>query len=221
VAYIRASTEDQQLGPEAQRSAIEAWAGRTGVTVASWHIDQGISGGAPVEKRPALMAAIAALRECKAGILVAAKRDRLAREVEQSRRLEYMITRERAIIRTADGSSDHAGPAGKLMNTVQDSFAEYERIVIGVRTKEALAVKKSKGERVGEVSYGFQLAADGKHVETNPLEQAVIEQIIELKAEGRSEYGVARELMKAGVKSRAGTPLSRTQVRRILEKRYG
>ena len=46
MAYIRVSTEDQALGPEAQRAAIENWAARQGVQVLSWHIDQGV-GGAP------------------------------------------------------------------------------------------------------------------------------------------------------------------------------
>ena len=45
VAYLRVSTEDQALGPEAQRAAIEAWAARQGVQVLSWHLDQGVGGG--------------------------------------------------------------------------------------------------------------------------------------------------------------------------------
>jgi len=43
VAYLRVSTEDQALGPEAQRASIEAWAARQGIEVATWHTDQGIS----------------------------------------------------------------------------------------------------------------------------------------------------------------------------------
>ncbi len=31
VAYIRVSKDDQKLGPEAQRAAVEAWAAREGV----------------------------------------------------------------------------------------------------------------------------------------------------------------------------------------------
>ena len=35
VAYIRVSTDEQCLGPEAQRASIEAWAGRVGVNLMS------------------------------------------------------------------------------------------------------------------------------------------------------------------------------------------
>jgi hypothetical protein len=65
IASIRVSTEDQRLGPEARRAAIEAWAAREGVHVAAWHVDQGVSGAAPIEERPGLLGAISALRACE------------------------------------------------------------------------------------------------------------------------------------------------------------
>src|SRR5580692_8132311 len=81
VAYIRVSKDEQKLGPEAQRASIEAWAAREGVSVASWQVDQGVCSVTPIEGRPALLAALGALREYGAGVLVVAKRDRIARDV--------------------------------------------------------------------------------------------------------------------------------------------
>jgi len=81
VAYFRASTDDQHLSPDAQRAAVVAWAAREGVTVVSWHVDQGVSGAADLADRPALAAALGALCAHGAGLLVVAKRDRLARDV--------------------------------------------------------------------------------------------------------------------------------------------
>src|SRR4051812_45825885 len=81
VAYLRASTEGQRLSANAQRAALKAWAAREGVTVASWHLDQGVSGGSDIEDRPALVQALSALRAVRAGVLVVAKRDRIARDV--------------------------------------------------------------------------------------------------------------------------------------------
>jgi DNA invertase Pin-like site-specific DNA recombinase len=63
VAYIRVSTDEQRLGPEAQRAAVEAWAAREGVQVAAWCVDQGVSGASAIEARPALCTALTALRE--------------------------------------------------------------------------------------------------------------------------------------------------------------
>jgi hypothetical protein len=81
VAYLRASQDEQRLSPEAQRAGIEAWAEREGLCVAAWCVDQGVRSVSPVSQRPALSAALAALRRHGAGILVVAKRDRIARDV--------------------------------------------------------------------------------------------------------------------------------------------
>lgn len=81
VAYLRVSTTDQHLGPEAQRKSIETWAAANGVQVVAWHADPGVSGGSDLDDRPGLVAALAELRLVGAGVLVVAKRDRLARDV--------------------------------------------------------------------------------------------------------------------------------------------
>jgi len=81
VAYLRVSTDEQTLGMEAQRAAITAWAQRQGVIVVRWCEDLGVSGGAELEKRPGLLEALGAVRERRAGLLVAHKADRIARDV--------------------------------------------------------------------------------------------------------------------------------------------
>ena len=52
VAYLRVSTSEQHLGPEAQRAAIEAWAARENITVVAWHTDHGVSGRSDIDDRP-------------------------------------------------------------------------------------------------------------------------------------------------------------------------
>src|SRR5689334_12352699 len=88
VAYVRVSTDEQRLGPEAQRAAIDAWAAREGVAVVAWHVDAGVSGGSDLADRPSLIAALGALRAHRAGVLVIAKRDRLARDVAVAATIE-------------------------------------------------------------------------------------------------------------------------------------
>jgi len=77
VGYLRVSTEEQTLGPEAQRAALEGWCTTNGAELVAVHVDQGISGGADLEKRTGLLAALAALKAHGAGVLLVAKRDRL------------------------------------------------------------------------------------------------------------------------------------------------
>lgn len=217
VAYLRVSTEEQALGPEAQRAAIERWALANGVTISAWHVDQGVSGGAPLDKRPGMLAAVDALETLGAGALVVAKRDRLARDVVLAAMLESLAKRHGARIVSAagEGGDDADDPSGLLMRRMVDAFAEYERALIRARTRAALAVKKQRGERTGEVPFGYRLAADGRTIEVEPSEQAIRDRIRALRAAGVSLRGITSTCAADGLVSRAGRPLTLTQVARI------
>src|SRR3954464_15158962 len=80
VAYIRVSKDEQRLGPEAQRAAIRSWGARAGNRIAAWHTDQGVCSVTPIDKRPALSAALDSVCRHGAGVLVVAKRLHARRE---------------------------------------------------------------------------------------------------------------------------------------------
>lgn len=204
IAYLRVSTDRQDLGPDAQRTAIRLWAKRRGVEVVDWHEDRGVSGGTDVDKRPGLMAALEALRAQGAGALVVARLDRLARDVLISAMVERLVERQGARIQSADGSGNGTGPEAELMRNIVAAFSAYERALIRARTRAALAVKRDRGERVGTIPYGYRLATDGKHVEEDPAEQAVVVRVCELRADGNSLRAIGRTLLAEGHRPRRG-----------------
>lgn len=216
IGYVRVSTDDQALGPIAQRSALVAWTARQGVALVAVFEDHGVSGAAPIADRPGLLSALEALRAHGAGILVAAKRDRFARDLVVSAMVERGALAAGAIVRTAEGTSDLAGPEGAMMRGIVDVFAAYERGLIRARTKAALAVKATRGERIGAVPYGSRLAADGVHLEADDAEQAVLSQVAELRAAGMSHRGIVAALAARGLVSRAGRAFGQTQIARML-----
>lgn len=216
VAYLRVSTDHQQLGPEAQRAAIEAWAAREGVQVVKWCQDLDVSGGSDLEAREGLTEAIAELRVNRAGLLVVAKRDRLARDVYIAATLERAIARCGARVACADGVANGDTPADAFLRTILDGAAQYERELIRARVKSALAVKIQRGERCGSVRYGYRLAADGVHLEPFRPEQDVITAAKALRASGLSLRAVTAKLEADGVRGRKGVALRLTQVARLL-----
>lgn len=216
IAYLRASTEDQRLGPEAQRAAIETWARTSGTDVVSWHLDQGVSGASPLDERPALLDALAALKPNQAGVLVVAKRDRIARDVVVAAMIDRAVAKAGASVVAADGAGNGDGPADELMRTILDGSAQYERALIRARTRAALAALRASGRRNGTVPYGHRVAADGSTVERCPDEQAVITAVYDLAAEGMSQRAIVDVLASRGVVSRAGKPLCRASIRNIL-----
>jgi DNA invertase Pin-like site-specific DNA recombinase len=201
VAYVRCSTDRQDLSPEAQRAAIDAFARVAEIEVVAVHEDLGVSGGTALEERPGLLAAMESLRVHGAGVLVVAKRDRLARDVLTAALVERLCERAGARVQSADGTGNGHGPEAQLLRGIVDLFAQYERAIIRSRTKAALAVKRARGERVGTVPYGRRVGADGR-LEDHPEEAAAVARARELRAGGASLRKIAVTLVTEGHRPR-------------------
>lgn len=214
MGYVRVSTEEQHLGPEAQRAAMEAWAERCGVSVVAWHVDAGVSGASELGDRPALATALADLGALGAGVLVIARRDRLARDVVVAAAIARAVTRLGARIVSADGVGNGDSPADEFMRTVIDGAAAYERALIRARTRAALQAKRARGERAGTVPWGYRAVDDGVLV-PEPTERDVLARVKSLRAEGMSLRRIVEVLAAEGQCSRAGRTLGLTQVARL------
>jgi len=217
IGYVRVSTDEQHLGPDAQRDALARWCAANGVELVGVFDDLGVSGGAALDKRPGLLAALDALVASGAGVLLAAKRDRIARDTMVAAMVERLAERNGARVLTADGTSTEQTPEGALMRGIVDLFAQFERQLIQSRTRAALAVKKARGERVGVVAYGFKLAADGVHLEADADEQSRIATIRALQGAGASHKAIAEKLNADGVPAR-GDRWHATTIGRVLRR---
>lgn len=176
--------------------------------VAAWHADPGVSGGSDLDDRPGLVAALAELRLLGAGVLIVAKRDRLARDVYVAATIERAVDHGGARVVCADGVGNGETPADAFMRTILDAAAAYERALIRGRTRSALAVKKARGERVGAVPYGFQLREDARTLEENPNEHAALVELRAMRAAGLSYRESLREAVRRGILSRNQRPFS-------------
>ncbi len=204
VGYIRASTEEQQLGPAAQREALARWCTTNTAELVAVCQDIGASGGAPLDRRPGLIAALAALRQHGAGVLLVAKRDRLARDVIIAAMVERLAERDGAVIRSADGTGNGDGPEALLMRRIVNAFHEYERALIRARTRTALAVKRDRSERVSrQASYGHRLTGDDRVV-PDASEQRTVALVRQLRADGLTLRAIAARLHEAGIRPRSG-----------------
>ena len=214
IAYLRVSTEEQANGPKAQRHSIGAWAKRAGVRVVAWRVEH-LSGGTPVEDRPRFMRALRDVREHHAGLLVVAKRDRLARDVVIAATAERLVADARAKVVTADGVTCENTPEGQLMRGLLDLFAQYERAMIRARTKAAMLAKGRRGEYTGgEAPYGYR--ASGESVVEHADEQVVIQMVKWLSAVHHlNAAGIARRLNQDHVPCR-GSVWHAKSVSRLL-----
>jgi DNA invertase Pin-like site-specific DNA recombinase len=205
IAYTRVSTEEQadsRAGLEAQRAAILLEAQRRGWTEADihWVEDAGYSG--KDLKRPGIKAALEALRRRKADTLVVSKLDRVSRSLLDFAGLMDRATRERWALVALDLGVDTSSPAGEAMAHVTASFAQFERRLIGQRTKDALKIKKAQGVQLG------------RPVVTSP---EIASRIARLRQEGHSFKAIADHLNAAGVAtSHGGSKWWPSSVRAVL-----
>jgi len=151
IGFIRVSTEEQGesgAGLEAQRVAILTECARREWTLIEVLQDIGASGKS-LKGRPGLTKALELLDTGEAATLVVSRLDRLSRSL-----LDFagLMTRARSKgwnLVALDLGIDLSTPAGEFLASVMASAAQWERRIIGQRTKEALAAKRSQGVRLG------------------------------------------------------------------------
>lgn len=202
IGYARISKADEGSSSiEGQEADMHRWCSQHGVRLARIERDVNVSGGKAGDDRDGLQRALIALRTERAGILLVAKRDRLARDLLQASLLEQKVMLLGARIASADGIGAGDQPMDVFQWQILDSVAELERAMIRGRTKRALAVKRGKGERISGVApYGYRF--DQSRVIEDPEEQPIVVRICELRAAGWTYNAIATVLNNENVAAR-------------------
>jgi DNA invertase Pin-like site-specific DNA recombinase len=221
ICYVRVSTTDQAetgISLDAQRAKLLAYCALYDLEVVEVIDDAGES--AKSLQRPGLQRALAMLRAGQADGIVVVKLDRLTRSVADWQTLIDCYFGERAgrQLFSVSDSIDTRTAAGRLVLNVLMSVAAWERETTGERTREALRFKIRNGERVGKIRFGFDLAADGRTLVENADEQAAIELMQQLRANGATLQRIAAELNARGIKPKESGQWEHSAVRRILKR---
>ena len=207
IGYIRVSTEEQAtdgVSLAAQREKLHAYSDLYDLELVEIIEDAGESGKSL--NRPGLQKALAAIRLGKADGLLVAKLDRLSRSVVDWNTLitNYFGERAGKQLFSVTDSIDTRTAAGRLVLNVLMSVSQWEREVIGERTRDALQHKIRNGERCGKIRFGYRLADDGTTLRPVPEEQQAIQLIHKLRAEGESLRNIAAELERRKVLTKNG-----------------
>jgi len=218
VIYLRVSTNqqvDSGLGIQSQREICHRYIEKKDDNEILEFVDEGFSGSLTLAKRPALMNAIACLE--KGDSLVIAKRDRIGRDVIVNAMIDSAIKRKKANLISASGDvSDNDDAGSVLMKRMVDAFSEYERLIIGARTKAALQVKISRYERSGRIPYGYQLCTDGIHIEPNQHEQNILHEMHMMRNNKMSTRKIANALNEKSQINRNGNPWNHASLHRVI-----
>jgi DNA invertase Pin-like site-specific DNA recombinase len=209
VAIVRVSKEEQELSPEAQAGAMQRYCEANGITLAAVFIER-VSSVTPLAERHGLQAALQALRPLNAGVLLFLSRDRISRDVVLTKTIEKDAVLHGAVVTTAMGLNGKTSQ-DEMLRTIMDAVAQNERARLIERTKEALQVKKARGEYVGAMKYGYKW--DNGSLVPNPQEQQIIQRIKDLHSQGMSAPEISRTM---GPVNRRGRPIGKTQVLKLI-----
>jgi DNA invertase Pin-like site-specific DNA recombinase len=190
LGYVRVSTAEQSdsgAGLEAQRRAIKAECKRRGWQLVEVIEDAGFS--AKDLKRPGIKAALEVLESGDAKALVASKLDRLSRSMLDFTALMAMAQKQGWALVALDCAVDTTTPAGEAMANVLATFAQFERRMISQRTRDALAIKRSEGVRLGRPP---------------TLDSATVRRIHAARKRGNSFAAIAERLNSDGVPTAHG-----------------
>ena len=202
--YVRVSTDEQHAsgaGVAAQRAAIRAEVSRRGWDLLAVVGEDAGASSATLE-RAGLQRALDRLDRGQADVLIVAKLDRLSRSVAQGAEVMDRAKRRGWSLVCLDFGLDTTTPAGEMVANVVLSTAQYERRLIGERTRAALVAKRAAGVRLGRPQV---------------LSDEVVRRIVAERAAGRSYRAVAAGLVADGVPTaRGGSEWHASAVRAVV-----
>ena len=161
-----------------------------------------------MRKQVALHEAVASVAAGEASVLVSMKIDRISRRL-----LDFVGLTERAktegwAVVALDLNVDMTTPAGEMMANTVANFAQFERRLIGERTKAALAVKRAQGVRLGRPF---------------TLPQEVVDRIVSARETGQTLEAIATGLNADSVPTAQGGkwwPATIAKIVRTADRRH-
>ena len=219
--YTRKSTSaglDQDFNSlDAQREACAAYIQRQqGWTLLPDRYDDGGFTGANTD-RPAFQKLLADIDAGRVDVVVVYKVDRLSRSLLDFARLMERFNRAGASFVSVTQNFSTADAMGRLTLNMLMSFAEFEREMIGERTRDKIAGARRRGKWTGgQVPLGYDV--QGKRLVVNQAEAPLVREIFTLYLEQRSALAVARILNDPSRLSEASAPESPAALRRVWTK---
>jgi DNA invertase Pin-like site-specific DNA recombinase len=215
IGYIRVSTAKQAnegISLEAQAAKIRAYCELNDLELLTIIEDAGKTGTNMT--RAGIQEAMQMLQAGQADALVVYKLDRLSRKTADTLSAIEAIEQAGAAFHSITEKVDAKSDLGKFFLTTTAAFAEMESNAISTRTKEALSYKKSQGQHLGGVPFGYRL--NGQVLDFSPQETAIIARVVTLRNAGQTLQQIADVLNAEGIATKRGGRWYPTTVKNVL-----
>jgi site-specific DNA recombinase len=216
LSYVRVSTDDQAqhgVSLENQAERIRQYCAYRGMTIVAEIEDAGVSGGIN-RAREGFIDLLNRVEHGDIEVIVLYSLERLSRDMLTLLALERLLDEHDVKLHTIEGAVDTSTPDGFMAFAMKAFLGEMERRQVKHRTKSAMQHKKSRGQCVGSIPYGY--SREGNDLVANPSEQAVIETINASYQAGMRLVDIVDYLNSQCIVTREGRPWIATQVKRLI-----
>ena len=210
--YTRKSTEEgleQEFNSlDAQRESAELYIGS--LRVAGWmaladRYDDGGFSGASMD-RPALRRLLADVEARKLDCVVVYKVDRLSRSLLDFSRLIELFDRYGVSFVSVTQEFNTTTSLGRLTLNILLSFAQFEREIIGERTRDKMGAARRKGKWTGgSPVLGYDVDPQGGRLVVNELEADRVRRIFEIAAKASSLNTTLKSVQAIRLQTKAWT----------------
>lgn len=204
VGYCRVSTDEQGesgLGLADQKATVLAESERRGWAFETMYAD--VASGKSLRGRDDFGRALKVLADGGADVLIVAKLDRLSRSVSDFAAILAQSQTEGWALDICDLGVDTTTPSGKMVAQIMMVLAEWEREMIGDRTKRALQAARANGTRLGRPS---------------GVSEDTLRLIRVLRDSGRSYARIAKALDDEGIATGQGGQWHAATVRKLYDR---
>lgn len=214
IGYIRRSarSDARTVSLEQQKQAIRGYCVANGFDLVAEVAHDGVSGS----KRSRFADVKEAVAVHGASIVVTYHHDRFARDLAGGLDTLAGYARKGVVLHVVgSGPVEVETSDGFLKTSMHLLLAEHHRRVVGEKTRDALALRRSQGRRYSRVApYGFR--DEGGLLVEVAEEQATIARALDLRAGGLSLRRVAAALAEEGRFARNGRPFAAQSLAGIL-----
>ena len=217
--YCRVSTDqqvDEGVSLEEQQRRIKGRADEMGWQLTKIFVEAGVSGSVLFAERPAGGELMGLLQP--GDVVISPKLDRCFRSSLDALQTIEELKRRRVSLWLLDLGGDVSGNGiSEMMLTILSAVAQFERVRIGERIRDAKRHMKSQGLHPGgkHPSWGFMTepvpGSKSLRLVEDPAKQRAVRQILKLRADGLSLRAIA-----AAVEEAHGYRLSPDTVRQTI-----
>ena len=159
--YPRVSTEEQAkfgLSIHDQQHDLEEYAKSNGMKVVGIFPDAGFSARKKIEKRPAMMSLLEAVRRGEVDIILVTKLDRWFRNIGEYYKVQEVLEAHNVAWKTIYEDYDTSTASGRLKINIMLAVAQDEADRTGERIKKVLDAKKERNEVcTGRLPKGYKI----------------------------------------------------------------